>query len=119
MKITTRSLYSSGGIGNYTANYNSPAKGNHSFNCTCSFCTDSTAVDSIAMNLEEAMVRIKELEKDNKSLKRNANYLSPQEDVDPDIAQLLENNKKWVEDQSEKDPRFFDRIGAPQTPKFL
>lgn len=36
-----------------------------------------------------------------------------------DIANLLENNKKWVEETKKKDPTFFDRLGAGQAPKYL
>lgn len=38
---------------------------------------------------------------------------------DPDIARLLDNNKKWVEEQHRLDPKFFDKIGGPQKPKYL
>jgi carbonic anhydrase len=39
--------------------------------------------------------------------------------LDDEIAQLLENNKAWVEESKAKDPDFFKRIGGPQKPKYL
>ncbi|CAM9239692.1 unnamed protein product [Ectocarpus fasciculatus] len=38
---------------------------------------------------------------------------------DPDIVALLENNKRWVDEKNKKDPDYFNRIGGPQTPKYL
>lgn len=41
------------------------------------------------------------------------------EDTDhPDIAKLLVDNKKWVE-EGKKDPDFFEKIGGKQVPKYL
>jgi len=36
-----------------------------------------------------------------------------------DITDLMENNKKWVAEQSAADPKFFEKIGNPQKPKYL
>ena len=36
-----------------------------------------------------------------------------------DISDLMANNKKWVEEQSAADPKFFEKIGNPQKPKYL
>ena len=33
---------------------------------------------------------------------------------DPEIAKLLSNNKQWTINQAKADPKFFERIGAPQ-----
>lgn len=37
----------------------------------------------------------------------------------PDIAQLLVQNKKWVQDSQNADPNFFKKIGGKQVPKYL
>jgi carbonic anhydrase len=39
--------------------------------------------------------------------------------IDPDIAQLLANNRQWVHEEVTKDPDFFKRVGGPQKPKYL
>ena len=38
---------------------------------------------------------------------------------DEHIKAILENNRKWVKKQNDKDPLFFDRLGKPQTPRYL
>mmetsp|Transcript_112954 Transcript_112954/g.221459 ORF Transcript_112954/g.221459 Transcript_112954/m.221459 type:complete len:275 (-) Transcript_112954:189-1013(-) len=35
------------------------------------------------------------------------------------LKSLLDGNKKWVADRKQEDPKFFDKLGQPQTPKFL
>lgn len=37
----------------------------------------------------------------------------------PDIAKLLVDNKKWVEEGKNADPNFFEKIGGKQVPKYL
>ena len=32
---------------------------------------------------------------------------------------ILEGNLRWVEGRKAEDPDFFDKLGEPQTPKFL
>mgnify|MGYP003386845909 FL=1 len=42
------------------------------------------------------------------------------EDTDhPDIAKLLVDNKKWVEEGKNTDPNFLEKIGGKQVPKYL
>ena len=36
-----------------------------------------------------------------------------------DLKHLLDNNKTWVEIQKKKDPTFFDKLGAGQSPDYL
>ena len=35
------------------------------------------------------------------------------------LAGILDNNKRWVREMEEKDPDFFEKMGAPQTPEIL
>jgi len=32
---------------------------------------------------------------------------------------IFENNQKWIESRKEKDPQFFDKLGAGQSPEYL
>lgn len=41
------------------------------------------------------------------------------EDMHEDIAKLLKNNRKWVQDSQNADPDFFKKIGGPQRPQYL
>merc|ERR1712100_644610 len=36
-----------------------------------------------------------------------------------ELRELLENNRRWVEEESAQDPEFFQRIGDPQKPRYL
>jgi len=36
-----------------------------------------------------------------------------------ELARLFENNRKWAAAQAAEDPRYFERLAAQQTPKFL
>lgn len=38
---------------------------------------------------------------------------------DPDLSLLLENNQKWVDKMNKRDPAFFKRLGAGQSPKYF
>ena len=38
---------------------------------------------------------------------------------DDSLAEILKNNKKWVADETAKDPKYFERVGGPQKPQFL
>ena len=35
------------------------------------------------------------------------------------LPELFQNNEKWSNEMTEKDPRFFDRLAKTQTPKYL
>jgi len=37
----------------------------------------------------------------------------------PELEDLLENNKAWVERMNKNDPTFFEKLGAKQTPRYL
>lgn len=39
--------------------------------------------------------------------------------VDPNIRNLLKNNRNWVEKTNVRDPTFFERLGKGQAPKYL
>lgn len=38
---------------------------------------------------------------------------------EPEILQLLKNNRKWIEDNEKSDPDFYKRIGDKQRPQYL
>jgi len=38
---------------------------------------------------------------------------------DPDIAQLIKNNREWVERKGKEDPEYFPALGRGQSPEFL
>lgn len=40
-------------------------------------------------------------------------------DQNPYLAQLLAQNKKWVENKKETDPEFFDKLAQGQQPRYL
>lgn len=44
-------------------------------------------------------------------------YVDPTKDKD--LSGILEMNKRWVAQETKKDPEYFDRLGKPQTPKYL
>jgi carbonic anhydrase len=47
------------------------------------------------------------------------NMSSNVEDHDDNLDALLDNNKKWVEEMKKDDPSYFDKVGAPQKPRYL
>ena len=60
---------------------------------------------------------IQSAEKKKKSM---APYSKRLEDTPhPDIARLIEANKEWVQEKSVSDPRFYEKIGGEQVPKYL
>jgi len=38
---------------------------------------------------------------------------------DVELTALLSNNKKWVADQKNIDPAYFEKVGGPQHPQYL
>lgn len=57
----------------------------------------------------------------NTSLIRNGSSLASSniEKASPYVRKLLENNKKWANETSLKDPQFFNKISNTQKPKYL
>ncbi len=35
------------------------------------------------------------------------------------VRNLLENNRRWVEEKNKSDPEFFNKLSRPQKPKYL
>lgn len=90
----------------------------HGSFCNCMFCTTVNKNTEISDILESNRL----LQEQVKILQKQLDHESPHsvltdEEVareDPEIAQLLANNKQWTIDQAKADPHFFERIGAPQ-----
>jgi hypothetical protein len=40
-------------------------------------------------------------------------------ETDPELCDILKNNETWVKETNEKDPGFFAKIGAGQSPRYL
>lgn len=98
--------------------------------CSCSMCSAPTkngVEDENSDLLKATMDKNKYLEEEIAKLRLQVRQREAYEEAaygnmtseDPDIAKLLENNKKWVDDQNARDPKFFERVGGPQHPKYL
>lgn len=74
---------------------------------------------------DNTRARTEELEREIAELRGQLQQLDPTsirlktKKEDPDIAELLDNNVKWVQNMRESDNGYFDRIGGPQSPKYL
>lgn len=42
-----------------------------------------------------------------------------EEEKNPYLRELLQNNRRWVEETNNKDPDFFSKLAQPQRPKYL
>jgi hypothetical protein len=49
----------------------------------------------------------------------NENFEELYPNEEPEILQLLKNNRQWVQDSQNSDPEFFKRIGGKQKPQYL
>lgn len=99
--------------------------------CTCGFCKGSFSTSS-KDHKEKKEREITDVEEQNKELQEEVRFLKSklmsfdphllemdEPKPDPDMEQILENNRKWVKKRSTEDPNFFQIIGGPQHPKYL
>jgi len=99
--------------------------------CSCSMCSAPAGKDAAAGEKESDLLKatmdknryledeIAKLRVQLRQSSSSVHHTTEGKAEDPDIAKLLENNKKWVEEQHRLDPNFFHKIGAPQSPKYL
>lgn len=103
----------------------------HGGGCTCGFCSFVPEPPTTNTDDDDHAEPAKKFADENAALKLEIELMKQQlqeldpttshtnQSVDTDIEGLLENNRRWVKEEKEKDPTFFDRLGVVQKPKFL